>query len=199
MTPLLVVVIALIVCAILFFLVLGASLLATFVFWYAPALEGTVLALTASDIAWTLRQMPIYPAWWPGRETQPPKKKLVMLAVNPTEDPTYFCGFDPLHRSMFTSDRSGGLRLDLTDRFLVEQLIHRLEDESLKVFIVFVESSEPGTRKILAGSRFLKRGQRWYDLRPPANFPLGRKVPSSPHPADYLLTRRGRPISPRLG
>ena len=194
MTPLLVVVIAVIVCAILFFLALAASLLTALVFWYVPALEGTILALTASDIAWTLRQMPIYPAWWPGRDTQLPKKKLVMLVLNPSQEPTYFCGFDPLHRSMFTSDRSGGLRLDLTDKFLVGRLIHKLEDESLEVFIVFAEAPRRGTRKVLAGSRFLKRGQQWYDLRPPADFPLGREVPSSPHPADYLLARRGRPI-----
>jgi hypothetical protein len=83
MTALLVVVIAVVVCAILFFLVLGVSMLAALVFWYAPALQGTILALTASDIAWTLRQMPVYPAWWPGHEAQPPKKKLVMLAINP--------------------------------------------------------------------------------------------------------------------
>ena len=199
MTPLLVVVTAVIICAIFFFLVLAASLLAALLFWYAPALQGTILALTASDIAWTLRQMPVYPAWWPGHEPQTPKKRLVMLAINPIEKPEYFCGFDPLHRSLFTPDRSAGLRLNLIDRFLVEHLIHKLEDEALKVFVVFGETSRPGTVKVLPASRFLKRSQKWYDLRAPANFPLGPGVPTRPHPADFLQDRRSRPISPRLG
>jgi hypothetical protein len=196
MTALLVVVS---VCAILFFFMLAASLLAALAFWWVPALEGTILALTASDIVWMLRQMPVYPTWWHSHETKRRKKDLVMLAVNSSEKPKYFCGFDPLHRSVFTSERGEGLRLDLIDRFLVEKLIHKLEDEALEVFIVFVETSRPGTRKVLAGSRFLKRGQKWYDLRPPANFPAGRKVSSNPRPADCLLARRSGPISPRLG
>jgi hypothetical protein len=199
MTPLLVVVIVVIMCAIFFFLALAASLLAALVFWYAPALEGTILALTASDIAWTLRQMPIYPAWWPGHEGQPPKKKLVMLAINPVEKPEYFCGFAPTRRAILTPDRNGGLKLDLSDRFIIEKLIRRLEDEAHEVFIVFVETARPGMQKILPSSRYTKRGLKWYDMRPPINLPVGHcKVPSSPKPAYFLLTRRSGTISPRL-
>jgi hypothetical protein len=196
MNSLVILAVVVFVTAIVVILVLSASLLALVVFRFAPALNGTILALTTSDIGWMLRQMPLYPAWWPWRGPKKREKKMVMLALNPIEKAEYYSGFDAIHKPMFTSDKSMGLQFDFADRFAIERLIRRLEDDALEVFLVFVET-RTGTRKILAASRYTKRGLHWYDLRPPINYPTGpHKVPIRPHPM-YLLGHQKQTVSPR--
>jgi hypothetical protein len=152
-------------CAFVCALGFAASLLAVVAFRFAPSLGGTILALTTSDVAYMLRQMPVYPVWWPGREAQPPKKIFVMLAVNPINKPHYFCGFDPLHRAVFTSDKENGMKLDFGDRFVVRRVVSKLEDEGLEIFIVFNKPFRPGARKLLVASRRDKKlGTKWFDL-----------------------------------
>jgi hypothetical protein len=196
MNSLVILAVAVFVTALVAILVLTASLLALVVFRFAPALNGTILALTTSDLGWMLRQMPLYPAWWPGRGPKKCEKKMVMLALNPIEKAEYFSGFDTIHKPMFTSDKSMGLQFDFADRFAIERLIRRLEDDALEVFLVFVETPT-GTRKILAASRYTKRGLHWYDLRPPVNYPTGpHRVVNRPHPM-YLLGHQKQPVSTR--
>jgi hypothetical protein len=182
--------------AIVVIIVLSASFLALVVFRFAPSLNGTILALTLSEIDWMLRRMPLYPGWWPGRGTKKREKKMIMLALNPIEKAEYFSGFDAIHKPIFTSDKNIGLQFDFADRFAIERLIRRLEDDGLEVFLVFVETPK-GTRKIVAASWYTKRGLHWYDLRPPVNYPIGpHKVPTSPHPM-YFLGRQKQTVSPR--
>jgi|HubBroStandDraft_6_1064221.scaffolds.fasta_scaffold15270_5 hypothetical protein len=196
MNSLVILAVVVFVTAIVVIIVLSASLLALVVFRFAPALNGTILALTTSDIGCMLRQMPLYPAWWPGRGPKKREKKMVVLALNPIEKAEYFSGFDAIHKPMFTSDKNMGLQFDFADRFAIERLIRKLEDDALEVFLVFFETPI-GTRKILAASRYTKRGLHWYDLRPPVNYPTRpHEVPSNPHPM-YLLGHQKQATSPR--
>jgi hypothetical protein len=140
MTPLLVVVVAVFVCAIFFLLVLVASLLAAFAFWCAPALEGTILALTASDIARMLRQMPTYPAWWHRHGVPPPKPIFGILALNPVaKQPEYMFAINPMHQPVFTTNRDQALRVNCADRFLIQKLLRMAEDDGLNMFLVLAE------------------------------------------------------------
>jgi len=200
MNPLMVAGTVVLVFAMVVTLAFAASALALLAFRLAPALSGTILALTTSDIAWMLRQMPLYPAWWPGRELKQREKKFVMLALNPVERPEYFCGFDQLHRPLFTPNKGAGLRYDLADRLPIEFLIRRLQDEHVDVFIMFVEKSRTTTPRVLLGSRYMKHGLKWYDLRPPRDFPPGRrKTPSETPPLHLLVSPRAskQTVSPR--
>jgi hypothetical protein len=198
MNPLVIAGVVLFVIAILFILTLAASLLALAAFRLAPSLNGTILALTTSDIASILRRMPVYPAWWPGHEVRQCKPKTVMLALNPTEKGEYFSGFDPIHRPMFTPDKSEGVRFDFADRLPIENLIRRFRDDGVELFIVFVESSRTGARKIISGSKYTK-GRQWYDLRPPdcpAHVRGEYKAPSTLRPV-YRLGHQAEGISQR--
>jgi hypothetical protein len=189
MNSLIIVGVVVFACAMVFILGLAASLLAVVAFRFAPSLNGTILALTTSDIAYMLRQMPVYPIWWPGREAQAPKKTFVMLAVNPIEKSQYFCGFDPLHRTLFSSDKKNGIKLDLGDKFVIQRVMNKLEDEGLEIFIVFDKLSRPGAPKFLAASRRnKKRGMKWFDFSHPT-LPfviLVDKVPNTPDPLAFL-------------
>lgn len=193
MNVLTIVAVVVFVTAITVILMLSASLLALITFRLAPSLNGTILALTTSDVAWMLRQMPVYPAWWPGREPKQREKKLVILALNRVEKPEYFSGFDPLHRSMFTPDKCQGIRFDFADRFALEKAIHILADDGLEVFLVFVET-RPGMRPILAASRYMKRSRNWCGSNPPESLPLGgrevRRHPIYRPPPMYLVASR---------
>jgi hypothetical protein len=140
MTPFIVVVFAVFVCAILFILILAASLLAALVFRFAPTLQGSLLALTTSDTVRMLRQMPTYPAWWYRRGMiKPPNPILVLLALNPLKRPEYLYMFDPLHRPLFTPNKDEAMKIDFSDRFLLERIVRRVEDNCLDVFLVLAE------------------------------------------------------------
>lgn len=81
MSPLILVAAAVVIAAAL--LVFAADLLAAIAFHYLPALEGTVLAFTASDFVRLLRAMPALPKWWPGLQSDMHKPILVAFAQNP--------------------------------------------------------------------------------------------------------------------
>jgi hypothetical protein len=187
MNPLVVVGISLLICAILFIFLLLASLLAAFIFRYAPSLEGTMLSLTPSDLARTLRQMPVYPAWWHPPGVPPPKRTLVLIVVNPEKKAGYLCGFDPLHRPLFSSNRNEGLQFDFEDIFAIERLYFKLEDECFYPFIVPVDLAMFRA----SGRRRLKRRRTMHSyLSPPLGFPPGgQKFPARVEPVHAFLDR----------
>ena len=194
MNSLVLVGVVLFACATVFILMLAASLLAFVAFRFAPSLNGTILALTTSDVGYMLRQMPVYPAWWPGREAEEPKTTLVSLAVSPVKNPQYFFGFDHLHRSMFCPEKERGIKFDFGDKFVIRQVIHRLGDEGLEIFIVFDKPSRSGPPRIVAASDCRK----WYDPRQPHTplcQPLSgkRTVDSSTPNFSFLRFLTGKP------
>jgi hypothetical protein len=140
MTPLLVVVIAVFMCASFLILLLAASLLAALVFRFAPTLQGTLLALTSSDIARMMRQMPTYPAWWHRHGVPPPNPIFGILALNPVaKQPEYLFGFNPLHQPVFTTNRDQALKVNCADKFVIAKLLRITEDEGLNVFLVLAK------------------------------------------------------------
>src|SRR5580704_8607263 len=123
MNAFLVVVVVVFVCAIVLLLGFAAALLAAIMFHFMPKLQGTVLALTGSDISQAVQRMPIYPSWWHHREVQPQKPKFVSLALNHQGQTEYMYAFDPLHRPLFKPDRTAAMRLDSQDKFLIQRLM----------------------------------------------------------------------------
>jgi hypothetical protein len=155
------------VCAIVLLLVFAAGLLAAIMFHFVPKLQGTVLALTGSDISDALRRMPMYPPWWHHREVQPQKPKFVSLALNHLGQTEYMYAFDPLHRPLFKPDRAAAMRLDSHDKFLIKKLVLRAEDDALDVFVVPAAQAEsPETQNGHAG-----RARTYFGLVPPSDIP----------------------------
>jgi hypothetical protein len=188
MTPLFFVVIVVFMCAIFLMLVVAASLLAALVFRFAPTLQGSLLALTASDTIRMLRRMPTYPAWWYRRGMiKPPNPILVMLALNPLKRPEYLYIFDPLHRPLFTPNRDEAMKIDFSDRFLLERIVRRVEDNRLDVFVVLAEGGRAIVPKLVGPPPHLRPRfgpgvvPQLATLRPGiavANVPLRRSVPT---------------------
>jgi hypothetical protein len=168
MNTLLVGAVVVFVCAIvLLFLVLIAAAFTAVIFYFVPNLEGTVLALTGSDISQALRRMPIYPSWWHHPEVQSHKPKFVSLAVNHLGHTEYMYAFDPLHRPLFNPDRTAAMRLDCKDKFLIQRLMLRAEDGALDVFVVPAgETNYPETKNGHAG-----RARTYFGLVPPRDIP----------------------------
>ncbi len=153
-----------VVCAIvLLFLLLVAALFAAAMFHFVPKLQGTVLALTGSDISQALRRMPTYPSWWHRRDSQSHKPEFVFLALNDRGQTEYMYAFDPLHHPLFQPDRSAALRLDSKDKFLIERLILRAQDNKLDVFLAPAAEKECPETKIGRPGR----GRTYLGLVPP--------------------------------
>src|SRR5262249_21377067 len=108
-------------------LMFAASLLALVVFRFAPSLQGSVLALTASDMVRVVRSMPLYPSWWRHSGPDPSKQMPVIFALNPLRGTEYLYGFDPLHHPLFSSKRAEATRFNLGDRFAIERVFQRLD------------------------------------------------------------------------
>jgi hypothetical protein len=164
MTPFTVVVIAVFLFATFLMLVVAASLLAALVFRFVPTLQGSLLALTASDMGRMLRQMPTYPAWWHRHGVQRQKPIFGLLALNPMgKQPEYMFAINPLHQPVFTTNRDKALRINCADKFLIEKLLRMAEDECLTVFLVLAERQVG--RKALPGEAGRMSRVRW-NLRP---------------------------------
>jgi|SRR5580658_3686148 hypothetical protein len=159
------------VCAIIFLLVFAAALLAAIMFHFVPKLQGTVLALTGSDVSQALRRMPMYPSWWHSREVKTQKPKFVSLALNHLGQTEYMYAFDPLHRPLFKPDRTAAMRLDSHDKFLIERLVLKAEDDALHVFVVPAAQVKcPETKNGHAG-----RLHTYFGLVPPRDIPQLRQ------------------------
>jgi hypothetical protein len=155
------------VCAIVLLLGFAAALLAAVIFHFVPNLQGTVLALTGSDISQALRRMPMYPSWWHHREVQPQKPKFVSLALNHLGQTEYMYAFDPLHRPLFKPDRTAAMRLDSQDKFLIQRLMLRAEDDALDVYVVPAAQMKcPQTKNGQPG-----RAKTYFGLVPPRDIP----------------------------
>jgi hypothetical protein len=151
--------------------VFAASLLCALILRFVPALQGTVLTLTMSDIGGALRRMPIYPTWWRRRGGRSRKPIPVMLASENTlwKRREYLCAFDEQHTPLFTPYRSKAKLFDLRDRFQIETIMRKAEDNRPNVFLV---------RPRNAG------------LQTPDDFPPPRSAAASrQHPAHYFGER----------
>ena len=167
MNTFLVVAVVAFVCAILLLLGFAAALLAAIMFHFVPKLQGTVLALTGSDISQALRRMPTYPSWWHHREVEPQKPKFVSLALNHLGQTEYMYAFDQLHRPLFKPDKAAAMRLDSHDKFLIKTLVRRAEDDALDVCVVPAAQAKcPGAK-----SGHPRRANTYFGLVPPRDIP----------------------------
>jgi hypothetical protein len=184
MNPLIVVMIVVFVCATFLMLLVAASLFAALVFRFAPMLQGTLFALTASDVGRMLRQMPTYPAWWHRHGIPPPKPIFGLLALNPVgKQPEYLFGFNPLHQPVFTTNRDQALRVNCADKFAIEKLLRMTEDEGLNVFLVLAEG-QAGRNPLPGEAGRLSRVPR--TLRPSVVTELGTLRPRVAVASDHL-------------
>jgi hypothetical protein len=171
MNTLLAVAVVAFVCAILLLLVFTAALFAAVILHFVPNLQGTVLALTGSDISQALRRMPTYPSWWHHCEVQPQKPKFVSLALDHQGQMQYMYAFDPLHRPLFKPDRAAAMRFDSHDKLLIKTLVLRAEDDDLDVFVVpAVQAKGPQTKNGHAGD-----ARTYFGLVPPRDIPRLRQ------------------------
>ena len=193
MTPLVAVGIAVFVCGIVFTLVVAASLLAALVFRFAPAVQGTALALTTSDIARMLRQMPTYPAWWHRHGVPPPTPIFGILALNPVGGQAeYMFAINPMHQLVFTTDRSQARRVDCADRFLIEKLLRMAADDGLNVFLVLAEGQASRNAVATEVRRRPRASRNFGPVVAPQLGTLPLRVPaSSPLPRSFSVGSRG--------
>jgi len=118
---------------------------------------------------------------------KPPNPILVMLALNPLKRPEYLYIFDPLHRPLFTPNRDEAMKIDFSDRFLLERIVRRVEDNRLDVFVVLAEGGRAIVPKLVGPPPHLRPRfgpgvvPQLATLRPGiavANVPLRRSVPT---------------------
>jgi hypothetical protein len=186
MNPLVVVGLSLFICAILFIFLLLASLLGALIFRYAPSLEGTILSMTPSDVIRTLRQMPVYPAWWHSRRVPVLKQTLVLIVINPEKNAGYLRGFDPLHHPIFSANRNEGMQFDFEDLFALKALNSKLEEEGLYAFLAPLDLSMFRA----TGRRWRRRTRLSSYLSPPLDLPIrGAKLPKRAEPVTGFLDR----------
>lgn len=173
MNPLIVMGAALFVCALLFVFFLLASCLAVLIFRFAPTLEGTILSLTPSDVLQLLRGLPTYPVWLRSRKNPPPEQIEVLIVINPVSKAQYLNGFNPLHRPMFSPNRSDGMRFDFQDLFALKTLFIKLEDEGQ--YPILVPADLAMFRA--SGRRFRRPTHIVLGPAPPLELPIVRHKP----------------------
>ncbi len=188
MNTLMIVGVVVFVCVVFFWLVIAASFFAALVFRFLPTLQTSVLGVTALDITRAIRQMPTWPVWWYKRGNQPRMPRLVLLALNSMNHTEYLYAFDPLHRLLFTPDRSVAMRLDFDDKFLIETLVRKAEEDCLSVFFMLAG----GTRRQEPKLRNLGWQRPLIRLVPPRDIPqpTGAGVADRSHRPDAFLAER---------
>jgi hypothetical protein len=143
MTTLVVVAAGLFACAMLCILIFAATLLAGLISRLLPALHGTFLWFTLSDVGRALRRMPLLPRWLRRRAKEPLNSVKVMLALNPTgRHPEYLKAFDPRDHLLFTRDRRSAMLFDPADTYAMKTLRRKLDDNTADLFLVLAGDEE---------------------------------------------------------
>jgi hypothetical protein len=179
------------VLVILFALSLLAGLVVTLAFRLVPSLGGTVLALTPSDLFRKIHQWQVLRAKRHNLEAAINRPIFVMFArarLGRLDSIDYLCAFKPGSDARFTMDRSEAMRLNYSDRFAIDRVVTRMEDERQSVILVFDNSKDRGRFR-----RHMDQCSKWLrmptEIPRPANFKYAPEKNSSLSRFGELLRR----------